>query len=384
MRIGPRMTCGSVRPLGHEVEVPAAVQQLRRHGRTVGRRGARVVAGAGEHEAAVLVVEEGPPAADEIHAVAAIDVEGIARVVPAVGVPSCAPGGKAAASPPRYCDNAARTGSVRAAVQSAARPPRPDMTMSSNRLSIPRALAPAYAHCERIAREHYENFPVASRLLPAAMRPHVAAVYAFARAADDFADEGTLRAGRALPPARRLAGAASRAGAVDHERSGGSVRSRLRGGRPHATPVRARHPAVRRSAERVPPGRRDAALRGMAGGARLLPPIGQPGRAPRPRHRRPSRPRRRARVGRRCARRCSWPTSGRTSASTTGAAGSTCPAEIQRPAPGAGRRSGRAASGPRPGAESLSPRRRGGRGSCSTTAGPSPIWYADGCAMSSG
>jgi phytoene synthase len=58
--------------------------------------------------------------------------------------------------------------------------------------SIPPALASAYAHCERIAREHYENFPVASRLLPAAMRPHVAAVYAFARAADDFADEGTL------------------------------------------------------------------------------------------------------------------------------------------------------------------------------------------------
>lgn len=58
--------------------------------------------------------------------------------------------------------------------------------------SIPPGLASAYAHCERIAREHYENFPVASRLLPAAMRPHVAAVYAFARAADDFADEGTL------------------------------------------------------------------------------------------------------------------------------------------------------------------------------------------------
>jgi len=40
---------------------------------------------------------------------------------------------------------------------------------------------------------HYENFPVASILLPPAMRPHVAAVYAFARAADDFADEGELR-----------------------------------------------------------------------------------------------------------------------------------------------------------------------------------------------
>ena len=47
----------------------------------------------------------------------------------------------------------------------------------------------AYGYCERIAREHYENFPVASNLLPTAMRPHVAAIYAFARRADDFADE---------------------------------------------------------------------------------------------------------------------------------------------------------------------------------------------------
>jgi hydroxysqualene synthase len=50
-------------------------------------------------------------------------------------------------------------------------------------------LARAYAHCEALARAHYENFPVASRLLPAAMRPHIAAIYAFARTADDFADE---------------------------------------------------------------------------------------------------------------------------------------------------------------------------------------------------
>jgi phytoene synthase len=56
----------------------------------------------------------------------------------------------------------------------------------------PEALARAYATCERFARSHYENFPVASRLLPRSMRPHVAAVYAFARAADDFADEGNV------------------------------------------------------------------------------------------------------------------------------------------------------------------------------------------------
>ena len=52
------------------------------------------------------------------------------------------------------------------------------------------SLARAYAACASLAANHYENFPVASRLLPAPMRPHVAAVYAFARVADDIADEG--------------------------------------------------------------------------------------------------------------------------------------------------------------------------------------------------
>jgi len=37
---------------------------------------------------------------------------------------------------------------------------------------------------------HYENFPVASRLLPKRLRPAVATIYWFARTADDFADEG--------------------------------------------------------------------------------------------------------------------------------------------------------------------------------------------------
>ena len=39
-----------------------------------------------------------------------------------------------------------------------------------------------------------ENFPVASILLPARLRPAVAAIYVFARTADDFADEGNLPA----------------------------------------------------------------------------------------------------------------------------------------------------------------------------------------------
>jgi len=46
---------------------------------------------------------------------------------------------------------------------------------------------------------HYENFPVASVLLPARLRRPVALIYGFARSADDFADEGDA------PPAERLA-----------------------------------------------------------------------------------------------------------------------------------------------------------------------------------
>ena len=46
--------------------------------------------------------------------------------------------------------------------------------------------------------EHYENFPVASVLVPSAIRPFVVAIYRFARHADDIADEG------AATPAERL------------------------------------------------------------------------------------------------------------------------------------------------------------------------------------
>lgn len=49
--------------------------------------------------------------------------------------------------------------------------------------------ADAYRHCLKIATSHYENFPVASVLLPREQRLAVAAIYAFARQADDYADE---------------------------------------------------------------------------------------------------------------------------------------------------------------------------------------------------
>ena len=48
--------------------------------------------------------------------------------------------------------------------------------------------------------DHYENFPVASWLLPGAMRRPIEAIYGFARGADDIADEGYL------PDRERLAG----------------------------------------------------------------------------------------------------------------------------------------------------------------------------------
>ncbi|WP_455201352.1 squalene synthase HpnC [Kaarinaea lacus] len=50
----------------------------------------------------------------------------------------------------------------------------------------------AYQHCIKIVRSHYENFPVASLLLPRNLRQPIAVIYAFARSADDFADEGQL------------------------------------------------------------------------------------------------------------------------------------------------------------------------------------------------
>lgn len=52
------------------------------------------------------------------------------------------------------------------------------------------SLASAYAHCQKMVRDHYENFPVASFILPKRLRQPISVIYAFARTADDFADEG--------------------------------------------------------------------------------------------------------------------------------------------------------------------------------------------------
>ncbi|MGH9751750.1 MAG: squalene synthase HpnC [Blastocatellia bacterium] len=76
-------------------------------------------------------------------------------------------------------------------------------TRTQGSQSPSRSVAEAFAYCERLARTHYENFPVGSLLIPRARRRHVYSVYAFARIADDFADEG-YEAGE-LTEARRLA-----------------------------------------------------------------------------------------------------------------------------------------------------------------------------------
>jgi len=66
------------------------------------------------------------------------------------------------------------------------------IALGSEQRASPKTLEDAYRHCLRLTRRHYENFPVASRLLPRRLQRPIAVIYAFARSADDFADEGTL------------------------------------------------------------------------------------------------------------------------------------------------------------------------------------------------
>lgn len=55
--------------------------------------------------------------------------------------------------------------------------------------SSPPSLSSSYSHCRRLALAHYENFPVGRFGVPLRLRRHIHAIYAFARVADDFADE---------------------------------------------------------------------------------------------------------------------------------------------------------------------------------------------------
>jgi phytoene/squalene synthetase len=84
--------------------------------------------------------------------------------------------------------------------------------------------------------DHYENFPVASILLPRRLVPAVEAIYAFARSADDIADEGDAL------PAERFAQLAAYDAALDAIEAGETPQdpmfARLAGAlRRHALPL---------------------------------------------------------------------------------------------------------------------------------------------------
>jgi hydroxysqualene synthase len=63
-------------------------------------------------------------------------------------------------------------------------------TDSPHQATDTQRIADAYAYCQQMVRSHYENFPVASFILPKRLRQPISVIYAFARTADDFADEG--------------------------------------------------------------------------------------------------------------------------------------------------------------------------------------------------
>lgn len=70
-------------------------------------------------------------------------------------------------------------------LSSVPRPPIPGLDPPAGPWSVSRS----YEYCEELARARTESFPVASRFVPVEVRPHLIALYAFARMADDFADE---------------------------------------------------------------------------------------------------------------------------------------------------------------------------------------------------
>lgn len=93
-----------------------------------------------------------------------------------------------------------------------AAPHRPTRPAAPTIGAVP-ASSPAPLHAA--PPDHYENFPVASWLCPPRLRPPIAAIYAFARTADDLADEGDATPAQrlsALHRYRQELGAATRGG----------------------------------------------------------------------------------------------------------------------------------------------------------------------------
>ena len=86
-----------------------------------------------------------------------------------------------------------------------------------------------------MSAKHYENFPVASWLCPPALRPAVAAIYAYARTADDLADEGDV------PAQQRLADLSAYRSDLLTVASGGTPSARWTGVFEQLRPVLQRH-----------------------------------------------------------------------------------------------------------------------------------------------
>ena len=168
----------------------------------------------------------------------------------------------------------------------------------------------------RVPVDHYENFPVASLLCPPRLRPPVEAIYAFARTADDIADEGDAAPAErlasldasTLPTWPRSQPAQPPSGAL----ACGVRPARQRPSSAHRLPRR----SARRAARRIQAGRDHDALRRPRRAARLLPPLGQSGRPPAASSVRYRRRRCAAALAMPSAPPCSSPTSGRTSAAT--------------------------------------------------------------------
>src|SRR2546428_3454230 len=58
-------------------------------------------------------------------------------------------------------------------------------------------LEACYRYCEALCRARHHNYPVASMFARSALRKHIFALFAFARVADDFADEAAYEGRRA-------------------------------------------------------------------------------------------------------------------------------------------------------------------------------------------
>lgn len=74
-----------------------------------------------------------------------------------------------------------------------------DRRPTAQAVPLPTSLdqAACYRYCEALCRAHHHNFPVASFFARSTLRQHIFAIFAFARVADDFADEPAFEGRRA-------------------------------------------------------------------------------------------------------------------------------------------------------------------------------------------